>query len=51
MKVIDLWGYMETAKRYAEELTKNLDVILSIMGFGLGLFIISLYYIINLNND
>lgn len=49
MKVIDLWGYMETAKRYAEELTKNLDVILSIMGFGLGLFIISLYYIINLN--
>lgn len=40
---------METAKRYVEGLTKNLDVILSVMGFGLGLLIISLYYIINLN--
>lgn len=40
---------METAKGYAERFTKSLDVILSVMGFGLGLLIISLYYIINLN--
>jgi len=44
-----LWGCMETAKGYAERFTTNLDVILSVMGFGLGLLIISLYYIINLN--
>lgn len=40
---------METVKGYAERLTTNLDVILSVMGFGLGLLIVSLYYIINLN--
>ncbi|HET8688846.1 MAG TPA: hypothetical protein VFM18_19720, partial [Methanosarcina sp.] len=40
---------METAKGYAERFTTNLDVILSVMGFGLGLLIVSLYYIINLN--
>jgi len=40
---------METAKGYVERFTKSLDVILSVMGFGLGLLIISLYYIINLN--
>ena len=40
---------METAKGYAEKLSTNLDVILSVMGFGLGLLIVSLYYIINLN--
>ncbi|WP_292389024.1 hypothetical protein [Methanosarcina sp. UBA5] len=40
---------METVKGYAERFTTNLDVILSVIGFGLGLLIISLYYIINLN--
>lgn len=40
---------METAKGYAERFTTNLDMILSVMGFGLGLLIISLYYIVNLN--
>ncbi|WP_292380512.1 hypothetical protein [Methanosarcina sp. UBA289] len=40
---------METANGYAEKLSTNLDVILSVMGFGLGLLIVSLYYIINLN--
>lgn len=40
---------METVKGYAERFTKNLDVILSVMGFSLGLLIVSLYYIINLN--
>ncbi|AKB56364.1 MULTISPECIES: hypothetical protein [Methanosarcina] len=40
---------METAKGYVERVTTNLDVILSVMGFGLGLLIISLYYIIDLN--
>ncbi len=42
---------METAKRYAERFTKNIDIILSVMGFSLGLLIISLYYIINLNQQ
>lgn len=42
---------METAKGYAERFTTNLDVILSVMGFGLGLLIVSLYYIINLNQE
>ncbi|HHV24336.1 MAG: hypothetical protein PHG79_01235 [Methanosarcina sp.] len=40
---------MGTATKYAERFTNNLDIILSVMGFGLGLLIISLYYIINLN--
>lgn len=40
---------MEIAKGYAEMFTKNVDIILSVMGFSLGLLIISLYYIINLN--
>ena len=42
---------METAKGYAERFTTNLDVILSVMGLGLGLLIVSLYYIINLNQQ
>ena len=42
---------METVKRYVEKLTENLDVILSVMGFSLGLFIVSLYYLINLNQQ
>lgn len=42
---------METAKEYAERFTKNLDIILSVMGFSLGLLIISLYYIINLKQQ
>jgi len=42
---------METTKGYAEKFTKNLDVILSVMGFSLGLLIISLYYIINLKQQ
>jgi len=42
---------METAKGYSEMFTKNIDVILSVMGFSLGLLIISLYYIINLNQQ
>jgi hypothetical protein len=40
---------METVKKCREKLTGNLDTILSFMGFILGLFIISLYYLINLN--
>ncbi len=40
---------METVKRYVDKLTENLDVILSVIGFSLGLFIVSLYYLIDLN--
>ncbi|KKH96456.1 hypothetical protein EO95_10510 [Methanosarcina sp. 1.H.T.1A.1] len=40
---------METIKRYKERFTGNLDTILSVMGFNLGVFIVSLYYLINLN--
>ena len=40
---------METVKRYAEKFTQNFDLILSVMGFSLGLLIVSLYYLINLN--
>lgn len=42
---------METVKKYIERFTSNLDIILSIMGFSLGLLIISLYYVINLNQQ
>lgn len=42
---------METVKGYAEKFTKNFDVILSVMGFSIGLLIISLYYIINLKQQ
>jgi hypothetical protein len=40
---------METVKRYVDKLTENLDVILGVIGFSLGLFIVSLYYLIDLN--
>jgi hypothetical protein len=40
---------METVKRYAEKFTQNFDLILGIMGVNLGLLIVSLYYLINLN--
>src|SRR5665647_585814 len=44
-----MWDCMETVKRYVDKLTENLDVILSVIGFSLGLFIVSLYYLIDLN--
>jgi len=40
---------METVKVYKDKLTGNLDTILSVIGFNLGVFIVSLYYLINLN--
>lgn len=40
---------MEAMKKYKMKLTENLDAIFSIMGFSLGAFIISLYYLVNLN--
>ena len=40
---------MESVKRYAEKFTQNFDLILGIMGVNLGLLIVSLYYLINLN--
>lgn len=40
---------METVRRYAEKFTQNIDVILGVMGFNIGVWIISLYYIFNLN--
>jgi hypothetical protein len=40
---------METVRKYAEKFTNNFDVILGVMGFNLGVWIISLYYIFNLN--
>ncbi|AKB30436.1 hypothetical protein MSSIT_3717 [Methanosarcina siciliae T4/M] len=40
---------MGTIKVYKDKLTGNLDTILSVMGFTLGMFIVSLYYLINLN--
>ena len=42
---------METVKRFVERITENVDVVLSVMGFSLGLFIISLYYLIDLNQQ
>jgi hypothetical protein len=40
---------METVKRYVEKFTQNFDLILGVMGVNLGLLIVSLYYLINLN--
>ncbi len=42
---------METVKRYIDKFTQNLDVILGVMGLGLGILIISLYYLINLKQQ
>ena len=44
-----MWGCMETIKKYSEKFTQNFDLILSFMGIGLGLLIVSLYYLVNLN--
>jgi len=49
IKFVLLWGYMETVRRYAEKVTQNFDVILGITGVSVGIFIVSLYYLINLN--
>ncbi|AKB76164.1 hypothetical protein MSLAZ_2903 [Methanosarcina lacustris Z-7289] len=40
---------MEAVKGYKEKLTRNLDMILSVMGVNLGVFIVLLYFLINLN--
>lgn len=42
---------MEAIRRFAEKFTQNFDVILGVMGFNLGIWIISLYYIFNLNQQ
>ncbi|MDY9926412.1 hypothetical protein [Methanosarcina sp.] len=44
-------GHMEIIKKCKEKFTGNLDVILSVMGFNLGVLIVSLYYLINLNQQ
>ena len=44
-----MWGCMETVRKYSEIFTQNFEVILSFMGIGLGLLIISLYYLVKLN--
>lgn len=49
IKFVLSWGYMETVRRYAEKVTQNFDVILGITGVSVGIFIVSLYYLINLN--
>jgi len=40
---------MEAVRRYAEKFTKNFDVVLGVMGFNLGVWVVSLYYLFNLN--
>ncbi len=42
---------MEFLKKIKEKFTGNLDTILSFTGFSLGLFIVSLYYLIGLNQQ
>ncbi|MDI9395669.1 MAG: hypothetical protein QM426_09765 [Euryarchaeota archaeon] len=42
---------MDNVKKLKDKLTGNLDTILSFTGFGLGLFIVSLYYLIGLNQQ
>lgn len=42
---------MEIVKKFKDKFTGNLDTILSFMGFGLGLFIVSLYYLMDLNQQ
>jgi hypothetical protein len=42
---------METVKRYMDRFAQNLDLILGVMGLGLGILIISLYYLINLKQQ
>ncbi len=42
---------MEIVKKFKDGFTGNLDTILSFIGLGLGLFIVSLYYLISLNQQ
>lgn len=42
---------MEIVKKCKDKFTENLDTILSFTGFSLGLFIVALYYLINLNQQ
>lgn len=42
---------MEIIKKCRDKFTGNLDTILSFTGFSLGLFIVALYYLINLNQQ
>jgi hypothetical protein len=42
---------MEIVKKCTEKFTGNLDTILSFIGFSLGVFIVSLYYLINLHQQ
>lgn len=42
---------MEIVKKFKDKFTGNLDTILSFTGFGLGLFIVSLYYLMDLNQQ
>lgn len=42
---------MEIVNKCKEKFTGNLDTVLSVAGFSLGLFIVSLYYLINLNQQ
>ncbi len=44
-----MWGCMRTVKKYSEKFTQNFDLILSFTGIGLGLLIVSLYYLVNLH--
>lgn len=40
---------MEAVRKHAEKYIQNLDVILGIIGLNAGIFIVSLYYLVNLN--
>lgn len=42
---------METVKKYMGKFTQNLDVIFGVMGISLGILIVSLYYLKNLNQQ
>jgi hypothetical protein len=42
---------MEIVKKYMSKLTQNLDVIFGVMGISLGIMIVSLYYLKNLNQQ
>jgi len=44
-----MWGCMRTVRKYSEKFTQNFDLILSFTGIGLGLLIVSLYYLVNLH--
>lgn len=42
---------MEIVKKYVSKFTQNLDVIFGLMGISLGILIVSLYYLKNLNQQ